>query len=660
MRFLALNAEGTRLDRADFPRVGEFGPRRVFRTLCGKVLPAYEASFRTRNGLAPDADLDAVMGDAAYGYVWPACLYVSDVTDDAIVEPGGDLGSVFLARTGRTGGRDELRRFYGRKDIDKVKPGEVLNGAFATGAVRFRSAPGTSDFANQVRDYSKAFDAFSRTAAREISETIAKDAGGEILLAAAEDDGAASYSPPPDCPASAPPPVDVVRLKSAIATLGDVQKNNSVSVWVLDNGFTAARLEPDGIRFEPRFPARRFSVEDLPDGTPTIGPRIRTSDAGPDLDAIVIPAAGTPWYVSGHGTHVAGTIIGSATLDDPAFFDLQPDDSWLRLTIVPLSAGGREVSSMALRAATSKVDLAKASVANLSVRYDSDVSAALVAAIDRNPSTLFVAAAGNDGSDVIATRQEQRTVFPARLGGDTANVISVAAEDGRGYLTKFTNRSAEHVDIAAPGCGIPSWIADERIERLSGTSQAAPLVTFAASLLSRYRLDARRIKRRILLSGDLLAGSLELQGESFAAVVADDASDIPIYSRSRLNVAKALLFRSDYLRATVGVEGSLDNPRRTVELLGILHTQGDLRCGSRDVDTRMILALKRSLAFGLWCFSNGRRSPTRVRPGGTPEIEFTVVRPFSPSVAPHLARRPGPPSSYRWRICRSSSAPMPA
>jgi subtilisin family serine protease len=99
--------------------------------------------------------------------------------------------------------------------------------------------------------------------------------------------------------------------------------------------------------------------------------------------------------------------------------------------------------------------------------------------IEPAKNTLFVIAAGNDGTD-----NDVAPASPANVKTD--NTITVAATLGHSKLASFSNFGATMVDIAAPGVGIVSTIPGGGYMPLSGTSQASPYV---ANLAGRV-LDA--------------------------------------------------------------------------------------------------------------------------------------------------------------------------
>jgi subtilisin family serine protease len=117
--------------------------------------------------------------------------------------------------------------------------------------------------------------------------------------------------------------------------------------------------------------------------------------------------------------------------------------------------------------------------------------------IQSSENTLFVVAAGNDG-----TNNDDLPVFPANL--ELQNMITVAATKDYDHLASFSNYGAKHVDIAAPGVGIRSAIPGKGTFILSGTSQAAPFVTHIAGKILDInpKLKPSEIKKILLETVD--------------------------------------------------------------------------------------------------------------------------------------------------------------
>ena len=109
------------------------------------------------------------------------------------------------------------------------------------------------------------------------------------------------------------------------------------------------------------------------------------------------------------------------------------------------------------------------------------------------PNTLFVFAAGNDGSnnDVYPTS-------PTNIQAD--NVISVGATYKYDFLAPFSNYGEKMVDVAAPGMLIHSTIPGDEYLDVSGTSQAAPYVANVAARIKDINpsLTPKEIKEIIM------------------------------------------------------------------------------------------------------------------------------------------------------------------
>lgn len=200
----------------------------------------------------------------------------------------------------------------------------------------------------------------------------------------------------------------------------------------------------------------------------------------------------------GHGTHVAGTIlgVGQDIFADPL--------SAAKIRIMPLKFldnNGSGTTAAAIQAINYAVNNG-AKVLNNSWGGGS-YSAALLEAIaysyDKN--AIFVAAAGNAG-----TNNDQYPMYPA--GYDIPNVLAVAASTDVDNLAYFSNYGRITVDIGSPGVSILSTLPSDTFGYSSGTSMATPFVAGVAALIAHESptMTGYQIRTIILAAADAKSG----------------------------------------------------------------------------------------------------------------------------------------------------------
>jgi hypothetical protein len=210
-----------------------------------------------------------------------------------------------------------------------------------------------------------------------------------------------------------------------------------------------------------------------------------------------ITGSGDPMDDNSHGTHVSGT-IGAEGNNGIGVTGVCWNVKIMGLKF--LDSGGSGYTSDAISCIEYAIDKGANVMSNSwgGGGYSQALKDAIEAA--KNSGILFIAAAGNAGSDNDALPS-----YPASYDND--NIIAVAATDHNDRLAGFSSYGLNSVDVAAPGVNILSTIPGGGYDSYSGTSMATPYVSGLAALLMSYNPTWTwdKIKSRILAGSEPLA-----------------------------------------------------------------------------------------------------------------------------------------------------------
>ncbi|HTU87220.1 MAG TPA: S8 family peptidase [Solirubrobacteraceae bacterium] len=253
----------------------------------------------------------------------------------------------------------------------------------------------------------------------------------------------------------------------------------------------------------------------------------------PDLSGQLVP--GYSWVngdtdtqdENGHGTHVTG-IIAAAQNNGIGVSGVAPGAHAMPLQVLDATGSGTDANVAAAfdYAAAHGVPIVNASLGSTT---PSDVIDQAIAA---NPNTLFVVAAGNDGTD-----NDDTPFYPCDY--TAPNLICVGASDQNDEPASFSDYGANTVDLFAPGVNILStWLSSGGYAQYAygdGTSMATPMVsaTLALMLARNPSLSAAQLKDDLLASVDPeppLAGESVSGGELDAAAAVALAGGDPPYA----------------------------------------------------------------------------------------------------------------------------------
>lgn len=244
-----------------------------------------------------------------------------------------------------------------------------------------------------------------------------------------------------------------------------------------------------------------------------------------------------------HGTHVTGT-IGAQGGNSTGVAGVNWNVSYISGKFLGSNGG---TTTGAIKALDYMTDLKVRHGMNIVATNNSwgggGFSQGLLDAITRGAkqNILFIAAAGNGGSDGVGDNNDSVASYPsnydttASAGFDA--VVAVAAIDKFGSLASFSNYGSKTVDLGAAGVGVYSTVPTDSYASYSGTSMATPHVTGAAALYASTHsgASALAIKNAILnstkatasLNGKTVTGGrLDVSALMGAATTAFSVNDV--------------------------------------------------------------------------------------------------------------------------------------
>lgn len=187
----------------------------------------------------------------------------------------------------------------------------------------------------------------------------------------------------------------------------------------------------------------------------------------------------------GHGTHVAGTILGPWSPQGAPRYGVAPDAELFVAKVLDDEGAGREGDVLAglLWALNQGCQIINMSLGRPPAPGDVDGDYERIGRQALARGALIIAAAGNES--------ERRIGFVSPVGApaNAPSVMAVGAVDRSLTVAPFSNGGVDSgpgaVDIAAPGVDVLSATpGSKRYSVFSGTSMAAPHVAGAAALLT--------------------------------------------------------------------------------------------------------------------------------------------------------------------------------
>jgi hypothetical protein len=515
--------------KAEYPDYEKLTAGQVASLMCGKLQEGYLDVLLKINGLK-ERNLVEPLGDKAYLLKWPACFQVRENIRYNI-RKNDNWTAIRMQFTGEFANGPGLVAYFNDSGAPYSPKTKLAEGA----AVRLPFQTFRTKVSLPASEAAAIIAELNSTGGRTIRVDDRLESRGKLIGPVSGTVQGADADCEADTAEDNRYPFNALEIANAYNYLKASQQ--TIFVAIVDNGFFGVPCSPGKCPsdasaesdFSVRFPKAFFATQDF----------YVSHKANLGVDYVLGPlnypalTAADVNDVSGHGTHVAGLVLGGPTylplrsqLIDPA-----SGEARIALSIVAVSRGKLDLDSEAEgRIGTAIAAMRRPMVVNMSIAFDDQDSEATFKRLFETSGTLFVVAAGNG-----STNLDEQRAYPAALGGQgSTNVITVTSIDSNREISAFANYGSA-VDIAAPGCRISSWLdAEGEDVPISGTSQAAPLVTFASALLMSKWPAAKpqEIKNRLIYSGDLIRS-----GEG----------RLKVWSWASLAIPKALFLKQDFL-----------------------------------------------------------------------------------------------------------------
>ena len=212
----------------------------------------------------------------------------------------------------------------------------------------------------------------------------------------------------------------------------------------------------------------------------------------------------------GHGTHCAGTVAASRTLQSTPEYGVAPDVELIVGKVLSNGGSGRQrdilrgmVWATQQGAQVISMSLGRSNVPGAA--HDPAYERAAAFALSKD--SLVVAAAGNESARRFGH------IAPVGSPADSPSAVAVAAVDQALDVAEFSNGDINGgggvIDVAGPGVDVfSSWPLPRRYRSISGTSMACPHVAGVAALwVQSQGLAASALRSHLCMTASGLGAS---------------------------------------------------------------------------------------------------------------------------------------------------------